>query len=51
MSVLAKNTETITDGIKMGKGFIGARQTTIRREIVLTGIGVHSGAVVTVGEF
>ena len=28
----------------MGKGFIGARQTTLNSEIVLNGIGVHSGA-------
>lgn len=32
----------------MGKGFIGARQTTLRREIVLNGIGVHSGAPVSI---
>ena len=32
----------------MGKGFIGARQTTIAREIELSGTGVHSGAPVTV---
>jgi UDP-3-O-[3-hydroxymyristoyl] N-acetylglucosamine deacetylase len=31
----------------MSKRFIGARQTTIAREIELTGIGVHSGAPAT----
>jgi UDP-3-O-[3-hydroxymyristoyl] N-acetylglucosamine deacetylase len=28
----------------MSKRFIGARQTTLRREVVVTGTGVHSGA-------
>lgn len=32
----------------MGKGFIGARQTTLNSEIVMTGIGVHSGAPVSI---
>ncbi|MEZ5776391.1 MAG: UDP-3-O-acyl-N-acetylglucosamine deacetylase [Hyphomicrobiaceae bacterium] len=32
----------------MAKRFIGARQTTIADEIVLTGIGVHSGAPVSI---
>ena len=32
----------------MPKGFIGARQTTIGREIELSGTGVHSGAPVSV---
>ena len=32
----------------MGKGFIGARQTTLKEEIVLDGIGVHSGAPVAI---
>jgi len=32
----------------MSKRFIGARQTTISREIELTGTGVHSGAPVSV---
>ncbi len=36
------------DGTNMGKGFIGARQTTLRREIILNGIGVHSGAPVSI---
>lgn len=31
----------------MGKGFIGARQTTLKSEIILTGTGVHSGAPVS----
>ena len=30
------------------KGFIGARQTTLADEISLTGIGVHSGAPVSI---
>jgi UDP-3-O-[3-hydroxymyristoyl] N-acetylglucosamine deacetylase len=32
----------------MSKRFIGARQTTLAREVELTGAGVHSGAPVTV---
>ena len=32
----------------MGIGFIGAKQTTIGREIILTGTGVHSGAPVSI---
>jgi UDP-3-O-[3-hydroxymyristoyl] N-acetylglucosamine deacetylase len=32
----------------MSKRFIGARQTTLAREMVLSGAGVHSGAPVTV---
>ena len=32
----------------MAKRFIGARQTTVAREIVLTGKGVHSGAPVSI---
>ncbi len=32
----------------MSKRFIGARQTTLAREVVLSGAGVHSGAPVTV---
>jgi UDP-3-O-[3-hydroxymyristoyl] N-acetylglucosamine deacetylase len=32
----------------MSKRFIGARQTTIAREVELTGSGVHSGAPVSV---
>lgn len=32
----------------MSRGFIGARQTTIRREIILTGTGVHSGSPVSI---
>lgn len=32
----------------MGKGFIGARQTTLASEVVLTGTGVHSGAPVCI---
>ncbi len=32
----------------MGKGFIGARQTTLNTEIVLMGTGVHSGAPVSI---
>ena len=32
----------------MSKRFIGARQTTLAREIELTGTGVHSGAPVSV---
>lgn len=31
----------------MGRGFVGARQTTLNSEIILTGIGVHSGAPVS----
>ena len=31
----------------MSKRFIGARQTTIARECVLSGVGVHSGAPVS----
>ena len=31
----------------MPNGFVGARQTTLAREIELTGVGVHSGAPVT----
>ncbi len=31
----------------MPKAFVGARQTTLAREIELTGVGVHSGAPVT----
>lgn len=31
----------------MAKGFIGAKQTTLKDEIVLSGIGVHSGAPVS----
>ena len=34
--------------LDMSKGFIGARQTTIRREIILTGTGVHSGSPVSI---
>lgn len=30
------------------KGFVGARQTTLAEEVSLTGIGVHSGAPVTI---
>ena len=33
---------------KFTKRFIGARQTTVAREIVLTGTGVHSGAPVSI---
>ena len=33
---------------KFAKRFIGARQTTVAREIVLTGTGVHSGAPVSI---
>ena len=33
---------------KLGKRFIGARQTTVAREIVLTGTGVHSGSPVSI---
>ena len=32
----------------MSKRFIGARQTTIAREIEVTGTGVHSGAPASV---
>ena len=32
----------------MSIGFIGAKQTTIRREIILTGTGVHSGSPVSI---
>ena len=32
----------------MAKRFIGAHQTTIARELVLTGVGVHSGAPVSI---
>jgi len=32
----------------MGIGFIGAKQTTISREIILTGTGVHSGSPVSI---
>ena len=32
----------------MSNRFIGARQTTIAREVELTGTGVHSGAPVSV---
>ena len=32
----------------MGKGFIGARQTTLRKESILKGVGVHSGAPVSI---
>ncbi len=32
----------------MGKGFVGALQTTLKSEIILNGIGVHSGAPVSI---
>ena len=32
----------------MGKGFVGALQTTIKSEIILNGIGVHSAAPVSI---
>jgi UDP-3-O-[3-hydroxymyristoyl] N-acetylglucosamine deacetylase len=40
--------DTIEGRRRMSNRFIGARQTTISREIELTGTGVHSGAPVSV---
>ena len=38
-----------TEGLPdMSIGFIGAKQTTIGREIILTGTGVHSGSPVSI---
>jgi UDP-3-O-[3-hydroxymyristoyl] N-acetylglucosamine deacetylase len=36
------------EGLRMSKRFIGARQTTLAREVELSGTGVHSGAPVSI---
>lgn len=38
----------MSKGITGGNGFIGARQTTLAREVILSGTGVHSGAPVSI---